>query len=171
MKIKSSTLVPALVITSLISLLVLVVLTQLDQIVHSVLYDFGLQFSFRWTWPYWTYSGIIIGMSWFNIVVAIGLMCHLIRGQKYLEVRKGERMALEEKVTDEEQRNLDEYHRVQVIKKDENDFVPLAGSVPKEGASESLIEAQIGGSSLTFHKLEIKKYDVRRPKDVVDSQC
>lgn len=170
-KIRSSTLVPALVITSLASLLILVVLTQIDQIAHGILYDFGLQFSYRWTLPYWTYSGLIISLSWFNIVAAIGLMYHFVKGQKPLEMRKGEMVVLEEKVVDEQQRNLEEYSGVSVMEEGERDTTTLVDSVPQEGESEGLIEAQIGGSSLTFHKLEIKKYDVRRPKDVVDSQC
>jgi len=40
-----------------------------------------------------------------------------------------------------------------------------------DGQTEGLIEAQIRESPLDLQRVAIKKYDVRRPKDVVDSQC
>jgi hypothetical protein len=36
----------------------LVVLTGIDWVVHSVLYDFGLEFSYSWANPYWVFLGL-----------------------------------------------------------------------------------------------------------------
>lgn len=46
-------------------------LTQINQIVHGELYNFGLQFSYRWALPYWLYSGIVFGLSWISISLSI----------------------------------------------------------------------------------------------------
>lgn len=80
-------------------------------------------------------------------------------------------MVLEEAIVDDQQRILDQFSGVPVM--EEHGGVPttLGDSVLIDDEPEGLIETQIAGSSLVFHKLEIKKYDVRRPKDVVDSQC
>jgi hypothetical protein len=53
------------------SLFTMLSLNQIGSIVHSDLYSFGLEFSYRWAMPYWVFSGIIFGLSWTNIVLSI----------------------------------------------------------------------------------------------------
>ena len=53
------------------SLLIMLSLNQINYIVHGDLYSFGLQFSYRWAMPYWILSGVIFGLSWTNLTLAI----------------------------------------------------------------------------------------------------
>jgi hypothetical protein len=53
------------------SLLIMLSLNQINYMVHGDLYNFGLQFSYRWAMPYWILSGIVFGLSWTNIAVSI----------------------------------------------------------------------------------------------------
>ena len=49
----------SLVLWLLSSVFVLLLLHQIDSIVHSELYNFGLQFSFVWAQPYWAFFRLI----------------------------------------------------------------------------------------------------------------
>ena len=163
-KIHSLAFVSAMIITTFASLLIIILLTQIDQIVHVVLYQFGLQFSYRWVWPYWVYSGIIVGFSWVNIIASISLVnCFLkARRQSVSLEQRGEGEV------DDPQRSLGEY-----VEPSDVSGAQL-GEVSSDelaGRTEGLIVAQIRESPLGLQRVEIKKYDVRRPKDVVDSQC
>lgn len=53
------------------SLMVMVLLVNVDRIVNGVLYGYGLRFSGEWAMPYWTSSLIMFGICWFNIISAI----------------------------------------------------------------------------------------------------
>jgi len=58
-------------------------LNNISQIVHGELYNFGLQFSYRWAMPYWVFSGIVFGLCWASILVSISMTFYLLRrGQK-----------------------------------------------------------------------------------------
>jgi len=153
-----------MIITTFTSLLIIILLNQIDQIVHVVLYQFGLQFSYRWVWPYWIYSGIIVGFSWLNIIASIGLVNSFLKGRRQ-SVPLEQRGEVE---VDDQQRDLGEF-----VESSDVSEVQLveASSGELEGQTEGLIEAQIRESPLDLQRVEIKKYDVRRPKDVVDSQC
>lgn len=163
-RIHSSAFVSAMIITTFTSLLIIILLNQVDQFVHVVLYQFGLQFSYRWVWPYWIYSGIIVGFSWLNIIASIGLVNHFLKARRQ-SVPLEQRGEVE---VDDQQRSLGEY-----VEPSDVSGAQL-GEVSSDelaGQTEGLIEAQIRESPLGLQRVEIKKYDVRRPKDVVDSQC
>ena len=165
-RIYSSAFVSAMIITTFASLLVIILLTQIDQIVHVVLYQFGLQFSYRWVWPYWVYSGIIIGFCWVNIIASIGLVNYFLkaRRQKAPLEQRGER----EVEVDDPQRGLGEFVESSDVSGAQLSEV---SSGELAGQTEELVEAQIRESPLGLQRVEIKRFDVRRPKDVVDSQC
>lgn len=158
MKVKapSSAFVSAMILTTFASLLVIVLMNQIDQIVHIVLYQFGLQSSYRWVWPYWIYSGIIVGFSWLNIIASIGLVSHFLKARRQAKRASFEQMSLGEFVESSDVSGT----QLGEVSSDE-----LAEQ------TEELVEVQIRESPLDLQRIEIKKYDVRRPKDVVDSQC
>lgn len=72
----------ALVLWLLSSVFVLLLLRQIDSIVHSELYNFGLQFSYVWAQPYWailrliyifllipiTYSAATLGLDFWKLL-------------------------------------------------------------------------------------------------------
>ncbi|UCG37261.1 MAG: hypothetical protein JSV64_03020 [Candidatus Bathyarchaeota archaeon] len=68
-----------LVLIAAASLLVMLSLTQINYLVHGDLYSFGLQFSYRWAMPYWVFSGLVFGLSWVNIFVAITLTLYIFK--------------------------------------------------------------------------------------------
>ena len=41
---------------------VLVLLYQIDMIVHGALYEYGLQFHYEWAIPYWTFERLMLGL-------------------------------------------------------------------------------------------------------------
>lgn len=132
----------ALIIMAVVSLLIMISLTQLDNLIHDNLSDFGLRFSYRWAMPYWVYSCIIISLSWFNIAASIMLTYYVFKKRKRSprpEVQQAEKVeTLAEESTEQ----------------------------PGE-----LIETQILDYYCESPKLQITCYDVRHPEDVVDSQC
>jgi len=163
-RIHSSAFVSAMIITTFASLLIIILLSQIDQFVHGVLYQFGLQFSYRWVWPYWIYSGMIVGFSWVNIIASISLVNHFLKARR-------QKASLEQRgevEVDDPQRGLEEF-----VEPSDVSVVQLGAVSSDElaGQTEGLIVAQIRESPLGLQRVEIKKYDVRRPKDVVDSQC
>ena len=139
--INYSAVVLPLIVMAVASFFVMVSVTQIDRIVHGVLYDFGLQFSYRWAMPYWTSSGIIVGLSWFNIVASITLIYHIFRGKRSprLEIQQAEEIEAPAE-------QLVEQH-------------------------EDLVEIQVLDQYCESPVLKIRSYDVRHPRDVVDSQC
>lgn len=131
-----------LIIMAAVSLLVMLMLTQIDNIIHGVLYDFGLRFSYQWAMPYWINSGLIIGLSWFNIAASFILIYYVYKrrnSQKILQAA-GDHLIKE----DQFQQKLGFY----------------------DNSKETLISEQISDLSL-----QIKQYNVKRPEEVVDSQC
>ena len=157
----SSMFVSAMIIMTFASLLVIVLMYQMDQIVHGVLYQFGLRFSYQCVWPYWIFSAMIIGFSWLIIVASIGLAYYFLKAGRQAQ-RAVEGGGEGEVVADDWQKSLSEY------------VEPTDTYVPSEeiaGETEGLIDAQVRGLPLDLQRVPIKKYDVSRPKDVVDSQC
>lgn len=53
------------------SLFTMLSLSQINQIVHSDLSTYGLQFSYRWAMPYWVFSGAVFVLAWVNISIPI----------------------------------------------------------------------------------------------------
>ncbi len=137
----------AIILMAILSLLVMVMLTRIDHIVQGVLYDFGLNFSYRWAMPYWISSALIVGVSWFNIVASIILIYYVLRGKPVfgnLKTRPGVGLEANQQLT---LNNYADRHDVRV-------------------RDEPLIQEQIGGLSV-----QIERYEVTQPRDVVDSQC
>ena len=77
-----------LLIMAGVPVIITVGLVQIDRIVNVSLYDYGLRFSYRWATPYWIFSGMILGLSWFNIIAAAGLIFHLMIKRRALHELK-----------------------------------------------------------------------------------
>lgn len=60
-----------LILMATASLLTMLSLNQINSIVNSDLYNYYLQFSYKWAMPYWIFSGMIFGLSWMNIALSI----------------------------------------------------------------------------------------------------
>ncbi len=146
-RINLSAVVTALIVMAAVSLLVIGVLTRLDRIVHGDLYNFGLRFSYRWAMPYWVNSGFVILLSWFNIIAAITLTYYVFKKRK-----SAPRLAAHQAA-----------HHAMQVKASVEELVERP---------EELVEAQILDQYCeSLSAPQIKSYDVRHPKDVIDSQC
>lgn len=165
----------ALILMAVASLLAMISITQIDQLVHGDLYNFGLEFSYRWAMPYWVNSAVIVGLSLFNIFASIVLTYYVFRGKKRASKLKANQIL---KIGDEDsqQHKMGEYlqpHENRAIDAGEKPTLGLRGATGErwEEKPENLIETQIAGQYCLAPKQLIRKYDVRRPKDLVDSQC
>lgn len=93
------------------SLLIMLSLNQINYMIHRELYNFGLQFSYRWAMPYWILSGIVFGLSWTNIVLSIVFTLYVQKKSR----RKAEPLApIQERVEvpkteEKEQRTISEF--------------------------------------------------------------
>ncbi len=124
------------------SLLIMLMLTRIDNIIHGILYDFGLQFSYQWAMPYWINSGLIIGLSWFNIVASFLLIYYVYKGRVSSKMLK---MVNKEAIEGKDEQQKLGFYRL---------------------TNEPVNREQIKDASF-----QIKQYDVRHPEEVVDSQC
>ncbi len=68
-----------LILMAIASLVTMVSLNQISHIVHSDLYNFGLEFSQRWAMPFWLFSGIIFALCWINIGLSISFTLYISR--------------------------------------------------------------------------------------------
>lgn len=147
MKINLTMVIAASITLALVSLLVLVGLFQIDRLILGGLYDFGLTFSNRWAMPYWTYSGIIMGLSWVNIgaasIITYNIFKHRKRAPQVVEA------TMQVQREDEAQPKLAEYFKTL-----DNTQTPGATSIPE-----------------SVHATNWCRYDVRNPPYIVDSQC
>jgi hypothetical protein len=126
----------ALIVMAVVSVSMMIVLTQIDFIVHRVLYDFGLLFSYRWAMPYWVSSSIIIGLSWFNLIASAALVYYFIK-RRTPNAMNSQR---------------------EVIAASSGATIAIPGKEPLQTLDQ-------------FCRSQVKKYDVRHPAGVVDSQC
>lgn len=151
--INPSIVTSALIALAAMSALIIVCLTQVDHIVHNNLYNFGLRFSYRWATPYWIYSAVIIGLAWFNITGSVALTYHVFARRKRSSTSNEE---VTQKISGEGkgQRMLSEY-------------VEPA----KEARFEATQEQIQKRARYDLPQLQLRKFDVRYPRDVVDSQC
>ena len=69
-------LVPLLMAT--FSLVSMIGLLQIDKIVNSTLYSFGLEFSSYWAQPYWRMTALIFAMGWLNIIAALAFQIYVV---------------------------------------------------------------------------------------------
>jgi hypothetical protein len=51
---------------------------SIDHIVNHDLYNYGLQFSPQWAFPYWTMVAVVFSMGWLIIATAIAFEVHLV---------------------------------------------------------------------------------------------
>lgn len=136
----------ALILIAVISLCVLFGLTRIDQIVYGELTSFGVRFSYQWVMPYMTYSALIIGFSWLNIVGSIILSYNLLKRRKHTPKSD----------PDDVTAILELRAQPQLVKYGEYG----------EYADPSEIVEELG----VLH-LEIPEYDVTHPTAIIDSQC
>ena len=148
MKIDITAVVAILITVALVSLIGIVGLLQINNLIFQDLYDFGLVFSNRWAMPFWTYSGIIVGLSWVNIGAAMALTFHVFR-------RRRKPAAISEYNQVEVQRVDNAQHRLA-------DYFKILENKPDSGP----VSPQ--GSPVTSRW---SKYNVRQPAYIVDSQC
>jgi hypothetical protein len=72
-----------LVLMAASSLVSMFSILRIDSIVHGELYNYGLQFSYRWAVPYWAMTTVVFAVGWFNILTSIAFQFYvLIYGQK-----------------------------------------------------------------------------------------
>jgi hypothetical protein len=104
-----------LLLMAVTSLLIMFSLNQINYIVHGDLYNFGLQFSYRWAMPYWILSGIVFGLSWTNIAVSIAFTLYIHKKSKKqtlapapaLQTKRTEASAL--RADEKEQKKISEF--------------------------------------------------------------
>jgi hypothetical protein len=147
MKIDITAVIVALITVALVSLIGIVGLLQINNLVFQDLYEFGLVFSNRWAMPFWTYSGIIVGLSWVNIGAATALTYHVFRRRK--PVTPGELNRVEVPPVNQAQHRLADYFKILESKSDSGTTAPLGSPVTSQWST----------------------YNVRQPAYIVDSQC
>ncbi len=69
----------ALILMATASLFTMLSLNQINSIVHSDLYNYYLQFSYKWAMPYWIFSGVVFGLSWMNIALSIIIALYVFK--------------------------------------------------------------------------------------------
>lgn len=171
-RVSSTPVVFAMIIMALVSLLILVGQNQLDRIINVDLYSFGLRFSYLWATPYWLYSALVIGFSWFNIIASIAITYNTFRGRMPPIMPAAE--LAENALGHGEQLTL-----VQSRQQKWEEPAPLADESEQSlMVSEvliepgTLLESPTGQAEGSLPPLPVmKKYDVRRPQEIVDSQC
>jgi len=116
--INPSAISTVLILMAAASLFTMLSLNQMNYIVHGDLYNYGLQFSYRWAMPYWVSSGIIFGLSWVNIFLSIIVTLYIFKKSRkstlisnILQTKKiEEAVQLRE---EKEQKKLSEYVKPQ----------------------------------------------------------
>jgi len=133
-------------------------LTQINYIVHNDLYNYNLQFSYRWAMPYWVFSGIVFGLSWVNISLSIIVTLYIFKktrksasaSKNTLQTKKTEAGALfrEEK----EQRKLSEYVKPQ------REELTILKEETEETSCEEFIEEKNKKDKLNIYSLSLGSY-------------
>lgn len=132
-----------LILMAAASLFTMFSLTQINYIVHNDLYNYGLQFNYRWAMPYWVFSGIVFGMSWVNISLSIIVTLYIFKKTRkpasaseitpQAEKIKAATQLKEEK----EQRKLSEYVEPQ------KEELTAPKEETEETSSEEIIEEEV----------------------------
>ena len=60
----------------------IVLLFQIDEMIHGQLYDYGLQFSYQWAAPYWTLEWLILGLLGCVVVINFLSASYLILSRR-----------------------------------------------------------------------------------------
>lgn len=99
----------ALVTIAAASLFIMLSLNQINYIVHGDLYNYGLQFTYRWAMPYWVLSGVVFGLCWVNISIAIIATLYIYKKSRRQPKNNQYETPQEPATYREEQRKLAEY--------------------------------------------------------------
>ena len=96
------------------SLFIMLSLNQINQLVHSGLYNYGLQFSYVWAMPYWVLSGIVFVLCWVNLAItALAAIYVFKKGRKEVNIRQEDQEKTETQIEEKEQRKLAEFVKSQ----------------------------------------------------------
>jgi hypothetical protein len=147
MKIDITAVIAALITVALVSLIGIVGLLQINNLVFQNLYEFGLVFSQRWAMPFWTYSGIIVCLSWVNIGAAMALTFHVFRRRR--PGTPTELNQMETQPAGKAQHRLADYFKILENKPDSGTAAPPRSPVACQWS----------------------RYTVRHPVYIVDCQC
>ena len=135
--INSSTISVVLILMAIASLITMLSLNQISYIVHNDLYNFGLQFSYRWAMPYWVFSGVVFALCWGNIGLSIISTLYIFRKNRKTEFafkNPTQTAAIIGQKESEEQRMLVEY-----VASQKQETIPI-----KQEATQTTSEAFIG---------------------------
>lgn len=155
--INPSTMSAVLILMATASLFTMLSLSQINYIVHGDLYDYGLQFSYRWAMPYWVLSGIVFGLSWVNITTSIIVTLYIFKKRRKQtldseNIPKAEKIEEAARLKEEKaQRKLSEYvepQREEVIAPKEE---------PVETSCKELIEEEIKEPKETMDTVEAQE--------------
>lgn len=105
--INSSAISVVLILMAIASLFTMLSLNQISYIVHGDLYNYGLQFSYKWAMLYWVSSGVVFGLSWVNIALSIIITLYVFKKSRRSLV--SEHLSQSEKIDARAQRRINEY--------------------------------------------------------------
>lgn len=119
-KINPSSTGAVLVTIAAASLFIMLSLNQINNIIHGELYNYGLQFTYRWAMPYWVLSGVIFGLCWLNISIATVATLYIFKKSRtQTETFQHENTQEPTRCEEEErQRRLAEYIQPQVYEQE-----------------------------------------------------
>lgn len=126
------------------SLFVMLSLNQINYLVHGDLYDYGLQFSYRWAMPYWVFSGIVFGLSWVNIFIATIITLYVVKKRRTQTAGQVHATAVAEPghaLEDDMQRKICEFFEPEP--EDVTHPAEEAPEIPSEGLIEPIAPPQV----------------------------
>jgi hypothetical protein len=125
------------------SLFVMLSLNQINYLVHGDLYDYGLQFSYRWAMPYWVFSGIVFGLSWVNIFIATIITLYVVKKRRTQTAGQVHATAAAEPghalVADDMQRRICDFFEPEDVTHPADE----APEIPSEGLIEPIAPPQV----------------------------
>jgi len=152
MKLSESATSWVVVLMAMSSLLSMIGMLKIDQIIHSDLYRYGLQFSYAWAIPYWNIAHFVFAMGWLNIIAAISVHLYSLAfkrkevEQLVTEVERelrGTKTAQTEKTEEKrEQEPKPPEVAMKLIEVTENQAKEASISPPESGTQESKEEKQ-----------------------------
>ena len=151
-----------LILMAAASLFIMLSLNQINYIVHGDLYNFGLQFSYRWAMPYWVFSGIIFGLSWINIAISIIVTMYIFKKTRKQKLTSKNIPQAENKGTatllkeEKEQTKLSEY-----VEPEKEELI-TPKEEPAEKSSKELIEEEIKQPEETIEAVETQEAQINQ---------
>lgn len=164
-EVNSSVVCVVLISMAAASLFAMISLNQINYIVHGDLYSFGLQFSYRWAIPYWLFSGIVFGLSWMNIAIAIIVTLYIFKKRQRQALASKSSQAEAVKAAEikekKEQQKISDYVQPQkegltASKEELNEL--LSEEIKQPGETTDIVEAEeIFSQQMTEEKSESVK--------------